>query len=166
MCGLILLLGIGMARAAETDDRYNANETVFDAFGTATVGQQTIDHFSSSRVRHDARLGAGLGLSYFATRNFGVAVDAYSESVQHSLVDSTSASLIFRLPLGSSGFAPYAFGGGGRQFDLNDLWFGQVGGGIEYRFTPKFGVFVDARYVLPERTQNYGLMRAGVRLSF
>ena len=62
----------------------------------------------------------------------------------------THATDALRLPLGQSGFAPYALAGGGYQFDMAKVWFGQVGGGIEYRFTRNMGVFLDARWVLPD----------------
>ena len=84
----------------------------------------------------------------------------------YSLRDSASGSLIGRFPLGRSGFAPYAYGGGGRQFDLTELWFAHAGAGMEYRFTPRLGTFIDARYVFTDGTKNYGLGRVGLRLSF
>jgi hypothetical protein len=74
--------------------------------------------------------------------------------------------LIARFPIGESGFAPYVFGGGGRQFDPIELWFGQVGGGLEFRFTPNVGLFTDVRYVLTDGAEDHGLARLGVRLVF
>lgn len=99
---------------------------------SASLGKYTINHLSGSRVRHDTRLGAGLGLNYFFTRNIGIGGDAYSEDTTGAFVDSASASLILRLPLGQSGFAPYAFGGGGYQFDMAEVWFAQLGAGMEF----------------------------------
>jgi hypothetical protein len=81
-------------------------------------------------------------------------------------IDSASANLILRIPLGQSGFAPYVYGGGGRQFDLAQVWFLQAGGGMEYRFTPHVGLFVDARWVIPEKTKYYGVGRLGMRFAF
>lgn len=162
----IVLVFVSAARLAKAADLYGPDETVVDIFGSASVGQETIDHFSSSRVHHDSRLGAGAGISYFCTRYLGVGVDAYSEDVRHSFVDSLSGNVIARFPIGQTGLAPYAFGGGGHQFDLNNLWFGQVGGGLEFRFTPRFGIFADARYVVVEKTDNYGVGRAGLRFAF
>jgi hypothetical protein len=38
---------------------------------------------------------------------------------------------------------------------------------VEFRFTPHFGLFVDARYVLGDKTaSNYGVGRAGLRFAF
>jgi hypothetical protein len=46
------------------------------------------------------------------------------------------------------------------------MWFGQAGGGMEYRFTPNVGVFLDARAVWPNETKYYGVARAGLRFAF
>jgi hypothetical protein len=46
------------------------------------------------------------------------------------------------------------------------MWFGQAGGGMEYRFTPHVGVFIDARGVLPNETKLYGVARVGMRFAF
>jgi hypothetical protein len=175
--GLLLLLAAPSASAQENTgassnlryeegDPYHAREFTLDAFGTASLGKYTIDHLSGARVRHDARLGAGLGLTYFVTRNFGFGADGYSENLSGVLVDSASASVIFRFPLGQSGFSPYVFGGGGRQFDVARVWFAQAGAGLEYRFTSRVSAFFDARLVLPEKTQYFGVARLGVRCAF
>lgn len=107
-----------------------------------------------------------MGVGYFFTRNFGVGADAYTENAGHSFVDSASGNLLVRFPLGESGFSPYLLGGGGRQFDPIELWFGQAGAGLEYRFCRNAGLFTDGRYVLTDGTPNYGLFRLGVRLAF
>jgi len=75
----------------------------------------------------------------------------------------TSGSLIFRLPIGETGLAPYAFCGGGYQFDPVDTSFLHAGAGLEYRFTHNVGIFVDGRWVWSDRDRNYGLARAGFR---
>lgn len=175
--GAILLVAAMSALAAENmsndrglhydqGDLYRANELSVDAFGTASLGKYSIDHLSGSRVRQNTELGAGVELNYFITRNIGIGADAYSENTTGVFVDSVSANLILRLPLGQSGFAPYAFGGGGRQFDTAKVWFGQVGAGMEYRFTPRVGVFLDARWVLPDETKYFGVARIGLRFAF
>ena len=145
---------------------YRANELSLDVFGTASVGEYTINHPSEARVRRNTRLGAGLGVNYFFTRYLGVGVDAYSENTTGAFVDSGSVNFIGRLPLGDSGFAPYAFGGGGYQWDMTKARFAQVGAGMEYRFTPNVGAFVDARWVLPDEARYYGVARLGLRFSF
>ena len=150
----------------DQDKYYRANELSLDGFGTASLGEYTLEHPSNTRVRHNTRLGAGAGINYFITRNIGIGGDAYSENTTGNFVDSASGSLILRLPLGESGFAPYVFGGGGYQFDMAKKGFIQAGGGMEYRFTRHVGVFLDARGVLPREVKYYGVGRLGLRLVF
>jgi hypothetical protein len=150
----------------DRDDLYRAREVSLDVFGTGSLGKYSIEHLSGSRVRHDVRLGAGAGLNYFFTRNIGIGGEAYSEGLDGAFIDSASANLLLRLPLGRSGFAPYALGGGGYQFDMAEVWFAQFGGGMEYRFTQKVGLFLDARMVLPEETKYFGVARLGMRFAF
>lgn len=145
---------------------YRANELSLDVFGTGSVGRYTIKHLSGRRIREHGELGAGLGLNYFFTPYLGIGGDVYSENDTGALVDSASGNLIFRVPLGGSGFAPYAFAGGGYQFDGLEVAFGQFGAGMEFRFTPHVGLFVDARLVYPEETKYYGLARLGLRFAF
>jgi len=169
--GTILMLAATSALGAETvsnnqGDYYRSSELSVDAFGTGSLGEYTLQHLSGPRVRQDVRFGVGAGINYFITRNIGIGADAYSENTTGAFIDSASASLILRLPLGQSGFAPYAFGGGGHQFDMAQMWFGQFGAGMEYRFTPHVGVFLDARGVLPNETKYYGVARVGLRFAF
>jgi hypothetical protein len=175
--GTILMIAATSALGAETvsndqgvhydqGDYYRASELSVDAFGTASLGEWTLKHLSGDRIRHNTKFGVGAGVNYFITRNIGIGGDAYSENTTGAFIDSASASLILRLPLGQSGFAPYAFGGGGRQFDMAEAWFAQAGAGMEYRFTPNVGVFIDARGVVPKETKYYGVARFGVRLAF
>ena len=166
-----LLLATFTAVAADgmkydNNDKYRANEFSMDVFGTAAIGKYTIDHLSGSRIRHNSTLGAGVGMSYFINRNIGFGADAYSENKKGALVDNASANVIMRFPLGDSGFAPNIFGGGGYQFDTAKAWFAQLGAGVEYRFTPRIGAFVDARFVLPDETKYYGVGRLGMRFAF
>ena len=145
---------------------YRAGELSLDGFGSASLGEHTINHLSGNRVRENTRFGAGAGINYFITRNIGIGGDAYSENTTGAFVDSASGSLILRLPLGQSGFAPYIFGGGGYQFDMAKQAFVQAGGGMEYRFTRHVGVFIDARGVVPREVKYYGVGRLGLRFAF
>ena len=147
-------------------DYYRSSELSLDGFGSGSLGAYTLDHPSNDRVRQNTEFGAGAGVNFFVTRNIGIGADAYSENTTGTFIDNASASLILRLPLGQSGFAPYAFGGGGHQFDAAKLWFGQAGAGVEYRFTLHVGVFLDARAVWPNETKYYGVAWLGMRFSF
>jgi hypothetical protein len=152
--------------SSDSSDLYPANQLSLDAFGSISEGKYTIEHVSDQRVRNNARGGVGAGVNYFITRYIGIGADAYSENTDGAFIDNTSGNLILRVPLGQSGFAPYVYGGGGYQFDPAKVGFIQAGAGMEFRFTPHFGLFTDARYVLPNRTRYFGVARAGLRIAF
>lgn len=166
VCGQDALITAPPPAAPAADSFYRIGEFSADGFGTASEGKYTIDHLSGDRVSHNTRLGAGLGLNYFFTRWLGAGAETYSENGSPAFVDSASANLILRFPVGNSGLAPYALGGGGYRFDDVTAWLGEFGAGLEYRFTPHWGVFLDARAVLPSETKTYGLARLGVRFAF
>jgi len=167
----IVALAAIPARAADyvanqMDDTYRAGELSLDGFGTASFSEYTINHLSTQRVNDDTKLGAGVGANYFFTRNLGVGAEAYSQNDGGDFVNNVTANVLARLPLGDSGFAPYALGGGGYRFQEVQTWLVQGGGGIEYRFCKHLGIFLDARLVIPEKTSYYGVARAGVRFAF
>jgi len=167
----ILLLAATSALATHGDLQYDqtalyqAEEMTLDFFGTASLGRSSLEDISGETIDEDTDWGFGMGLNYFFTRCFGMGADAYLDNTSGSFVDSASLNLIGRFPLGESGFAPNVFGGGGYRFE-EELWFCQLGAGIEYRFNHNIGVFLDARWVLPEETDYYGVARLGLRLSF
>jgi hypothetical protein len=140
---------------------YRANELSLDLFGTGSTDQDNGRGGESS-----TRFGLGAGLNYFFLQHLGIGADAYSEDAGHSFIDSTSGNLIARFPIGTSGVAPYGFIGGGYQFDKVEQWFANVGGGFEFRFQKNWGIFIDARYVFADETDNYPLGRAGFRFGF
>ncbi|HEX4120298.1 MAG TPA: hypothetical protein VH619_06770 [Verrucomicrobiae bacterium] len=147
-------------------DLYHAQEWSLDVFGTGTVGEHTLEHFNHHNVRHDGRLGLGVGANYFPCRYLGFGVDAFSESTSGNVVQDVSGEIIGRLPIGNTPLAPYAFIGGGRQFEDYYQWEGHVGIGLEVRFVQHVSFFLDARYVMTQTSPNYGLGRAGFRFSF
>ena len=144
---------------------YNAHEFSLDAFGMGSIGQRTIRHLSGRAVVDDGRVGAGAGANYFFTRHLGFGWEAYSQNIHGVFVDNGSMNLLGRLPIGETGFAPYAMGGGGYQFDVKQ-GIAQAGGGVEFRFTEHVGIFADARYVWAEKTDNFGVGRFGLRVAF
>lgn len=150
----------------EPDYFYRPQELSLDAFGTGSVGQSTINHLSGAHVEDNGRLGAGLGVNYFFLRYLGVGAEAYSENTADHFIDNASASIIGRLPIGNTGVAPYVFAGAGHQFDPLVQTFGHFGGGVEFRFMRHAGFFVDARYVVVDRGDNFGLGRGGFRFNF
>ena len=120
--------------------------------------------------------GGGLGGSYFpwlyaGFRIQGSVVDVSRRDDTAGLV---AGDLILRYPLDRLSpnlhLAPYAFGGVGGLFsDINrdfnefglrrhhgsdDRVYGDVGGGIEYRFTPHIGIFTEASYSFVDGPKN------------
>lgn len=117
--------------------------------------------------RKNYRFGGDAGASFFFTRYIGVGGDAYALAGHHeSFVDTATGNLIFRIPIGNTGIAPYIFGGAGYEFEGIDQIVGGGGAGIEFRIVPHFGIFADARYLAAVKTADYGFARAGVRISF
>ena len=59
---------------------------------------------------------------------------------------------------------------GGDDDDGNDsdaLLEGHAGLGIEYRFRPNVGIFVDGRFTVVDQTENnFATVRTGVRIAF
>jgi len=145
--------------------KYRSQELSIDLFGSGSVGQETINHISGSRLRHDGLVGGGGGITYFFLRYLGVGGDFDAEG-RHHFFDSASGNIYARLPIANTGLAPYIYGGGGYQFQDVSQSFGQAGAGLEFRFCRHVGIFVDGRYVIANRTDNYGLARAGLRVTF
>ena len=141
---------------------YHAQELSIDGFASGSLGEQYVDHFSRHTLRHDARFGAGVGANYFFTRYLGIGGDVYSENTTREFIDNASGNLIARLPISNTGIAPYGFAGAGHQFDPVQQTFGQVGAGIEFRVARNLGLFVDARCVFPDKTDEYEIGRAHV----
>ena len=64
------------------------------------------------------------------------------------------------------GIAPYAIFGGGGQWDGRLVGLADVGGGLEFRFAKRWGVFTDARWYVRDSSQHFTAIRAGVSYSF
>ena len=167
MSAVCLPMATAMTQAASiSDELFRADETSLDLFGSLSVGQETIDNISGEAIEEDGEFGLGIGLNRFFSRMFGLGIDAYSEGTHGAIVDNTSANLILRFPFDKVHLAPYIYGGGGYQFDPGEVWFAQAGAGLEVRFNQKIGLFADARYVMTDETENFGVARLGLRFSF
>jgi len=106
--------------------------------------------------------GVGVGVNYFIWQNIGVGVDTYADAFTVPYMMNFSG--IYRYPIEKWGVAPYGFAGFGRQWRYDARWTGHIGGGVEYRFNTKTGVFLDGRGVFGDET--YALWRLGFRLAF
>jgi len=157
------MLACGGALAQDTDlysthlntDLYAAHEGSFDAFGF--YGSKNKDGM------HDA-WGMGVGANYFISKYFGIGADTYFDAFEVPYLLNGQA--IARFPIKATGMAPYAFGGGGRQWEHSPQWLWDVGVGIEYRIHPHMGAFFDAREVFPDHTKDYAVLRFGFRFAF
>jgi hypothetical protein len=137
---------------------FRAVETSFDVFGLWAAPE---DGFL------DDGFGGGLGMNHFFTRNFGVGLDGYWwDGDPNEVVSSFSGSLIWRAPIERLNLAPYVFGGGGGHFATNDQASLHAGGGLEWRMHRNFGTFADGRYVFTDDTNDFGLIRFGLRFPF
>lgn len=106
-------------------------------------------------------------------------------------VGSVLGTFTLRFPIGCSRFAPYVWLGGGaifgggrsseilvdpaspfgivrREFNQSDTkGIGQVGGGLEYRFTPHLGLITDVSWnVVSGAKNNFGMARTGINIAF
>jgi hypothetical protein len=145
--------------------RYNANELTMDFFGSFLANQRKIEDLFKTNIR-SGHWGGGVGVNYFFIRELGIGGDINMPADGGNFINAASGSLIARLPIGNSGFAPYIFGGGGRQTQPSWEWFGHAGVGMEYRFNPIAGIFTDARYMWVKNTPDELLLRAGLRVAF
>ncbi len=166
---------------------YRAGEWQIDLFGAYAFTDS-----DNRRLIGDDVFGGGLGINYFFTRNFGIGAEGSLFDTEGDVLGTANVNLVLRFPIGQSGLAPYIFGGGGFVFNADDLdsddfsdardrldddedarstddviFIGHAGGGLEYRFTPSFSVFGDARYTWTESDHgDFGQARAGVRFAF
>ena len=137
----------------------------------------------------DRAWGGGLEASYFYFKYLGLSIDgdAFNETPGDNFGGTVTGNLILRLPLDDYlphfHLAPYLFGGAGKFYSERvgiptstpgfKRYVGRsgiladVGGGVEYRLTPSFGVFADARYNFAENPRNeFITTRVGVRYAF
>jgi len=154
---LILLLNAATAPADTMAPFANVRgETCFAAH------EPTLDIYGT--VRDNWHLGIGAGANYFLTPWLGGGVETRFEKFDWP--NEMSASLIARYPLEQWRLAPYAYGGGGRQFRDGAQWLAHIGIGLDYRVWPRIGLFGDVRETFAEKSRNFALWRLGVRLRF
>jgi hypothetical protein len=124
--------------------------------------------WGSGGSRFHTGAGGGFGLNFFFLRYFGIGYEAawYSNNgtAEHMPV---GGNLFFRYPICAWNLAPYVLVGGGCAWDGDTVGYGNVGGGLEYRFTNHIGVFVDGRYFYGNKDfGNVANLRAGMRFAF
>jgi hypothetical protein len=140
----------------ESATLYNPGEFSLDLFGTWADR----DRFGSE----GDHWGGGLGVNFFLNRYVGIGADSYLEEWKWPY--RVNGNVILRYPIDAAGLAPYIIGGGGREFKYAPQWTGHVGGGLEFRVNRHTGFFGEGRYVFPDKTPNYTLVRFGLRAVF
>ncbi|MEI6279963.1 MAG: hypothetical protein WCQ16_11380 [Verrucomicrobiae bacterium] len=138
---------------------FRANEFQLDAFGVA-----------SWATGQNPGWGGGVGMNYFFTKFVGIGVEQDVIGRRGEKAEWVTAGHLFvRYPICSINLAPYIMVGGGAGYGSHreGHGFGDVGGGLEYRFTPNIGIFTDARFVYSSEEPKTGVLgRTGVRFAF
>ena len=139
---------------------FKDQELQLDIFGTWTEANNNNPNSNG--------FGGGLGVNYFFMKYLGVGVDGDVHDGGHRAVADFTGRLIARYPIEAGSFciAPYAFGGGGLEFDDLTVGTWHAGGGLEWRATHKIGVFTEGRYTWGGNEVNSTQVRAGVRIVF
>jgi hypothetical protein len=147
---------------------FKDQELQLDIFGTWTE----VNH---NNPNHNG-FGGGLGVNYFFIKYLGIGVDGDARYGAHGDSHHTSSDavadftgrLIARYPIEAGSFclAPYAFVGGGLEFDDVTVGTWHAGGGLEWRATHKLGIFTEGRYTWGGNDVNSTQVRAGVRIVF
>jgi hypothetical protein len=178
LIGILAGLGNSVAAAGITSlpsikhhprEAYYAGEMTFDfisVYVDPQLSETKADDYAIDEDTLAAGFGGGVAASYFYTENFGIAIRAYWWDTA-TVLTSLTGSAVYRYPINQSGFAPYAFVGGGGHFDSEES-FGSVhaGIGLEYRLTDRVGLIADYTYTWGENTIDWSLYTLGLRLQF
>lgn len=122
--------------------------------------------FGSSGSRINTGSGGGVGLNFFFARYFGLGYEAFWTGSNNGTSFPLGGTAFFRYPICSLNLAPYIMVGGGAAWPGSTGYgYGNVGGGLEYRFTNNIGIFVDSRYFYGG-TGNLANLRSGLRIAF
>lgn len=138
--------------------RFRDFEFQVDAFYSGFMGGRGT-HFSTGS-------GGGFGLNVFFARYFGIGYEGQwydNNGVAQHL--PAGGNFFLRYPICSLNLAPYALVGGGGTWNGHGTGYGNVGAGLEYRFTDNVGIFADGRYFYGG-TGNVANLRSGLRIAF
>lgn len=140
---------------------------------------------NQERAIGDHAWGGGIGVNYFFQRNIGIGIEGTILDPRGGgdVIGTAALNVFVRFPNDAACIAPYIYGGVGGIFNAESLdtgdipgrddhdedayLIGHVGAGLEYRFTPNFGIFVDGRYTfVDESSNNFMAVRTGLRFAF
>jgi len=187
---LISLAGAGVAgEMVQTPSKHSFEPTPLcfaerewqvDLFGVYAFTES-----DQERAIGDHAWGGGLGVNYFFQRNIGIGIEGTILDPRRGrdAIGTAALNVFVRFPNDAACIAPYLYGGVGGIFNAERLnssdipgrsgqsdetnLLGHLGAGIEYRFTPNLGIFVDGRYTFVENAQNdFMAVRTGFRCTF
>jgi len=131
-----------------------------------------IDAFGAGAFYNDGNpgWGGGLGLNYFFFRYIGLGVEQLVVGREDFGAEwGTFGHLFLRYPF-CWGLSPYAMVGIGKLYGSSRESYGagDVGGGLEWRFTENIGLFGDARWLYSPQFNDGGgvIARTGLRFAF
>jgi hypothetical protein len=150
----ILILGVGLFIAGQVCAQ-DPSRWSYDLYGIFATHDKDGDD--------EDELGLGAGVNYFFNDNMGFGADSYIDGVEWPYL--LNGSFIYRFSQLQT-LTPYAYAGFGRQWAHAAQWTGHFGGGAEYNLGSSKSIFADARLVLPDKTDNYTVVRVGVRFGF
>lgn len=153
---------------AADDCRFRANEWQIDVAAAGAAGNYN--------NKSGGGVGGNLGVNYFFSKYIGIGVDNTVggfwpwQGAGATGVDSLQADLLLRYPICSWNLAPYLMVGGGASWGNATQGDGNVGAGLEYRFTPNVGLFADCRWLYGGSANggqlSMALPRVGLRFAF
>lgn len=108
--------------------------------------------------------GGGFGFNFIFARYFGVGIENFWTSESDATYHLNGFGIL-RYPIDALHIAPYGLIGGGAGLGNNSYGYFNLGAGLEVRFTPNIGTFVDSRWYVGSEAKGADL-RAGLRLSF
>lgn len=110
----------------------------------------------------DGEMGGGVLAEYFFTENFGIegSSSAYATEKTHWQFDM---NLVARLPMKNGCWAPYVMAGGGFYTNSTTEWNWQVGGGVDIHLTGKMGLFADGSWHFTDDSDDFTLVRVGLK---
>ena len=133
-----------------------------------TEVRETVSHREETTVGpYDGHaFGFGMDAKYFVCRHVGLGVEGDWLSAEHDAW-SVFATVTARFPLeGRCHVAPYAAAGIGGQFADDSRLVGMIAAGVEKRFSPVCGTFIEGRYLFDGNKENVFELRVGVSMAF
>ena len=169
---IVLAVAVLGSAFAGTSAKTFKDKVVVEPTCVFRANELQVDAFAAGYFHNSSRSawGGGLGVNYFFTNFIGIGVEQDVLARRGETTEwVTAGNLLLRYPICAINLAPYALVGGGASYGCKRQGhgFGDVGAGLEYRFTNNVGLFTDARWIYSyEDPKSSVLGRAGVRFAF